>query len=140
MCACVCVMIYTLNVCLELLQSHSKVQSHDDWSLANVLTRPTGFIRHIRVSWKCMLLKVRVSSLSLFCLHGSGKLVKSYGGLNCVFKNFSILRYKNCSQDQSLIEFRVWLEFRFLMQRIDSKRAEKERTQAIIQVPSTNRK
>jgi len=35
---------------------------------------------------------------------------------------------------QSLSEFRV------LVQRIISKRTEKERTQAIIQVPSTNRK
>ena len=55
-------------------------------------------------------------------------------------KTFLSYVQKNCSQDQSLIEFRVWLEFRVLVQRIDSKRAEKERTQAIIQVPSTNRK
>jgi len=46
------------------------------------------------------------------------------GGLNCVFKNFSFLRYETCSQGQSQIEFRV------LMQRIDSKSAEKERTQS----------
>ena len=56
------------------------------------------------------------------------------GGVKLCFQNFTFSRYKNCSQDQSLIEFRV------LMQRIESKRAEKERTQAIIQVPSTNRK
>jgi len=28
------------------------------------------------------------------------------GGLNYVFKNFSFLRYENCSQGQSLIKFR----------------------------------
>jgi hypothetical protein len=74
-------MIYTLNVCLELLQSHSKVQSHDDWSMANA-TSPTGFRRHIRVSWNCMWLKVRVSSLSLIRLHEGGKLVKFDSGRN----------------------------------------------------------
>jgi hypothetical protein len=77
-----CVMIYILNVCLKLLQSHGKIQSHDDWSVANALTNPTDFRRYIRVSWNCMWLKVRLSSLSLFRLHGSGKLVKSDGGKN----------------------------------------------------------
>ena len=45
------------------------------------------------------------------------------GGLNCVFKNFFFLLNNNCSQDQSLIEFRVWPEFRVLVQRIESKNA-----------------
>jgi len=73
-------------------------------------------------------------------LDPEGEKKQKKGGLNCVFKNFSFLRYENCSQGQSLIEFRVWLEFRVLMQRMDSKIVEKERTQTIIQVPSTNRK
>jgi len=38
------------------------------------------------------------------------------GGLNCVFKNFSSLSFKNCSQVQSLSEFRV------LVQRISKNR------------------
>jgi len=97
------------------------------------------------VLWLWNDLSLRVGSFKFwlnnsFKLSTEGEKKHKKGGLNCVFKNFSFLRNKNCSQDQSLIEFRVWLEFRVLMQRIDSKRAEKERTQAIIQVPSTNRK
>jgi len=33
--------MYTLNVYLKLLQSHSKVQPHDDLSVENALISPT---------------------------------------------------------------------------------------------------
>jgi len=36
------VMMYTLNVYLELLQSHIKVQPHDDLSVANALISPAA--------------------------------------------------------------------------------------------------
>ena len=75
-------MIYTLKVCLELIQSQSNVQSHDDSSVSNSLTIPTGFRRYIHISWNCMWLKVRVSSISLIRLHGNGKLVKFDSGRN----------------------------------------------------------
>ena len=55
------------------------------------------------------------------------------GGLNCVFGNFFFYVLDNCPQVQSLSEFRVYV------QRI-KKRTEEERTQTVIQVPSTNRK
>ena len=38
------------SVTLEFLKSHSKVQSHDECSVANALTSPTGFSRYIHVS------------------------------------------------------------------------------------------
>jgi len=82
-------MIYTSNVCLELLKCHSKVQSHDDWSVANALTNPTSFRRYIHLSWNCMWLKVRVASLSLIRLHGGGKLVMFDSGRNNNMSNAS---------------------------------------------------
>ena len=40
-------------------------------------------------------------------LQYEGEKKHKKGGLNCVFKNFFFLRYENCSQGQSLIEFKV---------------------------------
>ena len=56
------------------------------------------------------------------------------GGLNCVFKNFSFLRSEKLFPDS---ESEV---VQSLSAADNSKRIEKETTQAIIQVPSTNRK
>jgi len=56
------------------------------------------------------------------------------GGLNCVFKNFSFLRSEKLFPDS---ESEI---VQSLSAADNSKRTEKERTQAIIQVPSTNRK
>ena len=62
------------------------------------------------------------------------------GGLNCVFKNFSSLRSEELFPGSESEIVQSLSEFRVLVQRIISKRTKKERTQAIIQVPSTNRK
>jgi len=62
------------------------------------------------------------------------------GELNCVFKNFSFLRSEELFPGSESEVVQSLSEFRVLVQRIISKRIEKERTQAIIQVPSTNRK
>jgi len=59
--------------------------------------------------------------------------------LNCVFKNFSSLRSEELFSGLESEVVQSLSEFRVLVQRI-SKRTEKERTQAIIQVPSTSRK
>jgi len=57
------------------------------------------------------------------------------GGWIVFSKNFSSLRNK------TVIKIRVWCEFRVLMQRIESKSAEKkEEHKQFIQVPSTNQK
>jgi len=52
------------------------------WSVSNALIILAGFRRYIHVSWSCMRLKVRVSYISLICLHGGGKLVKFDSGRN----------------------------------------------------------
>jgi len=65
---------------------------------------------------------------------------KKGGGLNCVFKNFSFLRSEELFPGSESEIVQSLSEFRVLVQRIISKRTEKERTQAIIQVSSTNRK
>jgi len=56
------------------------------------------------------------------------------GGLNCVFKNFSFLRSEKLFPDS---ESEI---VQSLSAADKCKRTEKERTQAIIQVPSTNQK
>jgi len=63
-------------------------------SVAAALTSPTNFMRYICVSWNCMWLKVRVSSLSLFRLHGRCKLVKYDGGKS---ENLSKISGMACS-------------------------------------------
>ena len=62
------------------------------------------------------------------------------GGLNCVFKNFSFLRSEKLFLDSEseVVQSLTWVQS--LSAADNSKRTEKERTQAIIQVPSTNRK
>ena len=88
----VCVVSHILNVCLKKFQSHRKVQSHNDWSVANALTSTTDFRRYIRVSWNCKCLKVIVSSLSVSHLQGSGKSGKS--------NNMNTISRKVCSNSQ----------------------------------------
>jgi len=62
------------------------------------------------------------------------------GGLNCVFKNFSFLRSEKLFPDSEseVVQSLTWVQSVSAADK--SKRIEKERTQAIIQVPSTNRK
>jgi len=84
-----------LNVSLELLQPHSKVQSYED-----AFTIPNEFRRYIRVSWNCKWLKVGVSSLNLSCLHRSGKLVKSGSG---AINNLRTISRKVCCNIQLLL-------------------------------------
>jgi hypothetical protein len=98
----VSMVIWTLNVCLELLQSHRKAKSHDDYSVLNSLTSPTGFRRYIHVSWNSNWLKVRVYSLSLSCLHRNGKLVKSENGKT---DNMSTISVKVCSHSLNSCKF-----------------------------------
>jgi len=62
------------------------------------------------------------------------------GGLNCVSKTFLSLRSEELFPGSESEVVQSLSEFRVLVQRIISKRTEKERTQAIRQVPSTNRK
>jgi len=78
-----------LEFLLEMLQSHSKTQSHDEWSVANTLTNPTGFRRYIRVSWNCKWLKITISSITNSHLHGNGKLVKSRSRKSNNLRNIS---------------------------------------------------
>ena len=62
------------------------------------------------------------------------------GGLNCVFKNFSFLRSEKLFPDSEseIVQSLTWVQS--LSAADKGKKTEKERTQAIIQVPSTNRK
>jgi len=62
------------------------------------------------------------------------KTTRRGGGLNYVFKNFYFLRSEKLFPDS---ESEI---VQSLSAADNSKRTEKERTQAIIQVPSTNRK
>jgi len=62
------------------------------------------------------------------------------GGLNCVFKNFSFLRSEKLFPDSESEIVQSLTRVQSLSAANKSKRTEKERTQAIIQVPSTNRK
>ena len=73
-------------------------------------------------------------------LYIEGEKNHKKGGLNCVFKNYSSLRSEELFSGSESEVVQSLSEFRVLVQRIISKRTEKERTQAIIQVPSTNRK
>jgi len=57
-----------------------------------------------------------------------------------VFSKTSSLRSEELFSGSESEVFQSLSEFRVLVQRIISKRTEKERTQAIIQVPSTNQK
>jgi len=65
----------------------------------------------LRVFEKVLVLPHSLGVLSIIYLlntiNSEGEKKHKKGGLNCVFKNFSFLRNKNCSQGQSLIEFRV---------------------------------
>jgi len=62
------------------------------------------------------------------------------GGLNCVFKNFSFLRSEKLFPDSEseIVQSLTWVQS--LSAADKGKRTKKERTQAIIQVPSTNQK
>ena len=62
------------------------------------------------------------------------------GGLNCVFKNFSFLRSEKLFPDSESEIVQSLTRVQSLSAADKYKRTEKERTQAIIQVPSTNRK
>jgi len=72
--------------------------------------------------------------------YSEGEKNHKKGGLNCVFKNFSFLRSERLFPDSEseIVQSLTWDQS--LSAADNSKRTEKERTQAIIQVPSTNRK
>ena len=64
---------------------------------------------------------------------------KKGGGVElCFSKTFLLFHSEELYSGSESKVVQSLSEFRVLMQRIKSKRTEKERTQAIIQVPSTN--